>query len=195
MATDGGDEKRFVSRGGIKLEAALDEFGLVVKDFVCADFGCNVGGFTDCLLQRGAKKVYAIDTGYGPLAWKLRCDDRVVVLERANAMHVEAMEAGIDLVVIDMGWTKQAYSIPAALRWEPRHVITLIKPHYEATGEVKRGGILEENEAEKVAMRVLGEMESLGVEVVNSIRSPIRGGKSKNKAGNYEYLALVKMIL
>jgi len=124
----------FVSRAGLKLHHALQKFNLNVTGWVCADFGCNIGGFTDCLLQRGAAKVYAIDTGYGTLAYRLRIDPRVVVMERKNALHaVPPLSVGegghersdrpgegrgaADLVVIDLAWTQQKHSIPAALRW------------------------------------------------------------------------------
>jgi 23S rRNA (cytidine1920-2'-O)/16S rRNA (cytidine1409-2'-O)-methyltransferase len=120
-------DHRYVSRGGLKLEAALDAFKLDVTGFVCVDLGCNVGGFTDCLLQRGASHVYAVDTGYGQLAWKLRNDDRVTVMERTNAMHVDVSEisnlesqiSGVDLATIDLAWTRQMHAIPAAMRWNP----------------------------------------------------------------------------
>src|SRR6266404_2482418 len=104
---------RFVSRAGDKLDHALSTFALDVGGFVCADFGANAGGFTDCLLQRGASRVYAIDTGYGALEWKLRRDPRVVAMERTNAMHVELPEE-VDLVVVDVAWTKQRFILPAA---------------------------------------------------------------------------------
>ncbi|HSU65234.1 MAG TPA: SAM-dependent methyltransferase, partial [Tepidisphaeraceae bacterium] len=107
--------RRFVSRAGEKLDHALNAFALDVTGWVCADFGSNTGGFTDCLLQRGATKVYAIDTGYGVLDWKLRKDPRVVVMERTNAMHV-ALPERTDLVVIDVAWTKQRNILPAAMR-------------------------------------------------------------------------------
>lgn len=180
----------FVSRGGLKLAAALDAFELDVAGFVCADLGCNVGGFTDCLLQRGAAKVYAVDTGYGALAWKLRTDQRVVVMERTNALHVEPPVAGVDLVTIDLAWTKQAHAIGAALRWRPRWIITLIKPHYEA-GE---RGILSDERAAQITQAVLARMTDLGVTVTSHCPSPIRGGAGKAKAGNIEHLALVKPI-
>ncbi len=190
----------YVSRGGLKLEAALDAFGLDVTGFICADLGCNVGGFTDCLLQRGAKQVFAIDTGYGELAWKLRQDDRVIVAERTNAMHIDVQSAienrqsKIDLVVIDLGWTTQRHAIPAALRWQPAHIITLIKPHYEANDRQKRGkrGIMPEDEAETIVQHVIDAFPTHGVEVINHIRSPIRGGAGKGKRGNVEYLALLR---
>ena len=120
------NEKQFVSRAGLKLEHALNEFEFDVTGLVCADFGCNIGGFTDCLLQRGAKLVYAIDTGYGTLAWKLRSNDHVITMERTNALHAvppaspdsaETHFQGVDLVTIDLAWTQQRHSIPAALKW------------------------------------------------------------------------------
>ncbi len=186
-------EHNFVSRGGLKLAAALDAFRLDVTGMTCADLGCNVGGFTDCLLQRGAAKVYAVDTGYGQLAWKLRNDERVVVMERTNAMHAEP-QAAVDLVVLDMGWTKQRHAIPAALRWSPGHIVTLIKPHYEASGQTKGKGKLDEAEAQRVCDRVLRAMPGLGVEVLGHIRSPIVGGAGKGKRGNVEYLAHLRAV-
>src|SRR3977135_3262569 len=98
----------FVSRAGLKLEHALMTFGLDVAGCVCADFGSNTGGFVDCLLQRGAAKVYAIDTGYGALEWKLRKDSRVIVMERTNAMHAELPEK-VTRISIDVAWTKQKH--------------------------------------------------------------------------------------
>ena len=106
----------FVSRAGLKLEHALQEFNFDVTDMSCADLGCNVGGFTDCLLQRGASNVFAVDTGYGTLAWKLRSDERVTTLERSNALHLEPPEL-VDLVVIDLGWTPQKLALPAGMKW------------------------------------------------------------------------------
>src|SRR5678809_598758 len=98
----------FVSRAGLKLEHALHHFGIDAQGFTCADLGSNTGGFVDCLLQRGAAKVYAVDTGYGVLEWKLRKDPRVVVMERTNAMHVVLPEP-VEVVTIDVAWTKQRH--------------------------------------------------------------------------------------
>lgn len=188
----------FVGRGGLKLRHALDEFGVDVSGLVCADFGCNVGGFTDCLLKGGASKVFALDTGYGTLAWALRNDPRVVVMERTNALHADAPAGGVDLVVIDMAWTPQRLCIAAALRWlRPEgRIITLIKPHYEAShGPEKdrvRDGVLEEADAAAVLERVIAEMPGLGVTVNGVTRSPVVGGAGKKNArGNVEYLALL----
>src|SRR5690606_10479643 len=166
------------------------------------DFGCNVGGFTDCLLQAGAAKVYAIDTGYGELAWTLRNDPRVIVMERTNALRAEppAPEDRVDLVVIDMGWTPQAKAIPAALRWlkpgpgATGRIITLIKPHYEL-GPDEKGlldrGVLPDDVAERIARRTAEAMPDLGARLLGLTQSPIRGGKGKGRAGNLEWLALI----
>jgi 23S rRNA (cytidine1920-2'-O)/16S rRNA (cytidine1409-2'-O)-methyltransferase len=189
----------FVSRAGVKLEHALREFGVDVTGFVCADFGANVGGFTDCLLQRGAARVYALETGYGVLAWKLRNDSRVVVMERTNALHAERpaeVGDGVDLAVIDMAWTPQRLAVPSALRWLKREgaILTLIKPHYEAGAEQRGGrplrqGILTAEEARAVLERVLAELPSHGVSVERWTTSPLTGAKS---GLNVEYLALLR---
>jgi 23S rRNA (cytidine1920-2'-O)/16S rRNA (cytidine1409-2'-O)-methyltransferase len=190
-------EGPYVGRGGLKLRHALDEFGIHPSGWVCADLGCNVGGFTDCLLHAGAAKVYAVDTGYGALAWKLRQDARVVVMERTNALHVTPPEL-VELVVMDLGWTPQRHAIPAALKWlkEGGRIVTLIKPHYEASRDQKallRGGVLEEVEAERVVERVLAEIQGMGLEVRGVTRSPVIGGAGKGKRGNVEWLAVVGM--
>jgi 23S rRNA (cytidine1920-2'-O)/16S rRNA (cytidine1409-2'-O)-methyltransferase len=103
----------------LKLQAALDTFSLPVEQRICADLGCNVGGFTDCLLKRGAQRVYAVDTAYGQLAWTLRNDPRVTVLERTNALHFDPATLdpppACDLVTIDLGWTRQSLAVPASL--------------------------------------------------------------------------------
>lgn len=174
----------YVSRAAEKLIAALDRFGVDPAGLICADLGCNVGGFTEVLLRRGAAKVYAVDTGYGALAWKLRQDERVVVMERTNALHVDPPEAA-SLVVIDLGWTKQDRAIPAALRWNPRQIITLIKPHYEANNPR-----LGENESQIIVQRTLDAMGERGARVVDWMLSPIAGAKG----GNIEYLALVEPL-
>src|ERR1700676_2934171 len=121
----------FVSRAGLKLDHALTAFALDVRALTCADLGSNTGGFVDCLLQRGAARVYAIDTGYGALDWKLRKDPRVIVMERTNAMHAELPEEE-DLITLDASWTRQRHILPAARRMaaDDAIVVTLIKPHY-----------------------------------------------------------------
>ena len=198
MAADA--PQKFVSRAGAKLEHALEEFKFDVTGLRCADFGCNVGGFTDCLLQRGAKHVTAIDTGYGALAWKLRQDPRVETRERTNALHAEAPAGGVDLVVLDLAWTPQRLAIPAALKWlaPGGRIITLIKPHYELRDEEKAWldrGFLPHERVPGVVTRVEAEMPALGAKVMGSTQSPLVGGKTSKKAGvpgNIEWLTLLE---
>lgn len=176
----------FVSRAGLKLDHALTEFQLDVAGFTCADLGCNAGGFVDCLLRRGAARVYAIDTGYGALDWRLRKDPRVVVMERTNAMHAELPEQ-VNLVTIDVAWTRQRHILPAARRMvRPADgaVVTLIKPHYEADKAQLRKGILPADEVDAVIERVVTDIRSAGFDVLKMTRSPILGAK-----GNAEVLA------
>lgn len=180
----------FVSRGGRKLAAAIEAFGLDVTGTVCADFGCNVGGFTDCLLQRGASKVYAVDTGYGELAWKLRKDPRVVVMERTNALHCSA--AGpVHLVTIDLAWTPQHLSIPAAMRWlgPEGRIISLLKPHYEL--EKIRGrkptSPLSEAQGKDVCLAVCRQLRDEGC-----IPRAISKCTLTGKGGNREFFLLLR---
>ena len=181
-------EHPYVSRGGVKLAAALDAFGLDPAGLAAADLGCSVGGFTDCLLQRGAAECtrWTRRTGNWLAA---RQDDRVVVMERTNALHVQP-PAAVDLVVMDLGWTRQERAVPAALRWLrddgggggggdwAGRIVTLIKPHYEADSR----HVLDEAEAEAVTARVLGALPGLGVRVLGSVRSPIRGGRGETSS-------------
>jgi 23S rRNA (cytidine1920-2'-O)/16S rRNA (cytidine1409-2'-O)-methyltransferase len=180
--------RRFVSRAGEKLDHALNAFALDVIGFICADFGCNAGGFTDVLLHRGAARVYAIDTGYGALEWKLRKDPRVVVMERTNAMHI-ALPQPVDLVVIDVAWTRQRNILPAAGRalGPSGVVVTLIKPHYEAEAERLIRGVLPEEAVDEIVRAVTRDIEACGLEVVQTVHSPILGAK-----GNVEVLALLR---
>lgn len=174
----------FVSRGGEKLQSAIRHFKIEVKDKICADFGCSTGGFTDSLLQNGAKKVYSVDTAYGELAWKLRNDLRVVVMERTNAMHVSLPES-VDLIAIDTGWTKQAKVIPNALKNLKKDgvIVSLIKPHYEA-GKNK----MKDDEIKVVMDVVKREIGEAGGETLGLVESPILGGRAENK----EFLMLIK---
>ena len=180
----------FVSRAGLKLEHALAHFGLDVAGLVCADFGCNVGGFTDCLLRRGAVKVYAIDTGYGALDYRLRTDHRVVPMERTNAMHV-ALPERVDLVTIDVAWTRQAKILPSAHRVlrAGGEVVSLIKPHYESAPTSPRAGVLPEAEVGPVVTAVLKQARAAGFEPVGTVGSPIKGSK-----GNVEILCRLKRL-
>jgi len=183
----------YASRAGLKLKAALDAFQLDVTGLTCADLGCSTGGFTDCLLQHGAGHVFAVDTAYGELAWKLRQDPRVTVLERSNALHTKPL-AACGLATIDLGWTPQRLAIPAAGLWlsdDPAaRIITLVKPHYEATADAFAGGKkgkLDDTRALEVADGVLQDLDNEGFTTLNRIESPIRGGKG----GNLEVLALL----
>ncbi len=180
----------FVSRAGEKLAFALKEFSLDVHDLTCADFGCSTGGFTDCLLQNGAAKVYAVDTAYGELAWKLRQDKHVVVMERTNAMHVMLPEK-MDLITNDTSWTKQKFILPnikVNLK-EQGKIITLIKPHYEVDQSQLTYGVLPKEKASVVAQQTLAYIqEELGLKVINWCTSPILG-----KGGNTEFLALLRI--
>jgi 23S rRNA (cytidine1920-2'-O)/16S rRNA (cytidine1409-2'-O)-methyltransferase len=192
MADKGG----FVGRGGIKLSHGLEVFGIDPAGMVCADLGCSTGGFADCLLKRGAVRVHAVDTGYGVLDYSLRRDERVVVHERVNALHLEPAEK-VDLVVIDLGWTVQARAIPAGLKWlkEGGRIVTLIKPMYEIGEEERAGhlrdGVLDDAFGEVVARRVYEGLGAAGAEGRGLVESPIRGGGSRGRGGNREWLALV----
>src|SRR5829696_8490004 len=151
----------FVSRAGRKLDHALTHFDLDVTGKTCADLGSNTGGFVDVLLGRGATKVYAIDTGYGALDWKLRKDPRVVVMERTNAMHVELPEK-VDVVTIDVAWTKQRHILPAARRLiaDGGFCVSLIKPHYEADATLLKKGILPEDMVQTVVDAVTADVRA-----------------------------------
>jgi 23S rRNA (cytidine1920-2'-O)/16S rRNA (cytidine1409-2'-O)-methyltransferase len=177
----------FVSRGGLKLDHALATFQFDVIRMTCADLGCSTGGFTDCLLQRGAAKVFAVDTGYGVLDWKLRNDPRVVVLERTNALHV-ALPERVDLVVIDAAWTRQKHILPAAAKLlrAGGSMISLVKPHYEASAKILRKGILPDEHLVGVLDNLRREIEST-FDIVIETHSPIKGAK-----GNTELLWLVR---
>ena len=189
----------YVSRGGDKLAATLEYFKLDVTGCVCADLGSHVGGFVDCLLRRGVARVYAVDTCYGTLAWKLRRDPRVVVVERTNAMHVSLPEP-VDTVTIDLGWTPQARILPnvtklivgprglkpAARPYTSARVVTLIKPHYEAPEDLLVNGVLPDTAVNQVVEGVLQQVTAMGWTVCGTFPSPIRG-----HAGNQEVFALL----
>ncbi len=187
MEPAGNDGPQFVSRGGLKLAHALDHFGLNCPDLVCADLGSHVGGFVECLLQRGAARVYSVDTSYGTFAWKLRQDARVVVLERTNAMHVELPEP-VDLVTIDVSWTRQAKILPHArtLLKPTGKIVTLIKPQYEASEEQREGGVVIAEQREAIVSDVRARIREYGLEVAGLVDSPIPG-----HGGNHEVLALL----
>jgi 23S rRNA (cytidine1920-2'-O)/16S rRNA (cytidine1409-2'-O)-methyltransferase len=163
----------YVGRGGLKLKHAVDELGLRLQGMVAADFGCSVGGFTDCLLREGVVRVYAVDTGYGMLAWKLRQDPRVVVMERTNAMHVQLPEP-VDIVTCDVAWTRQRHVLPNALKQlrQGGTVLSLFKPQYEAPARMLRRGRIVEGSFDAVLADALAELARMGIEVREAVRLP-----------------------
>jgi 23S rRNA (cytidine1920-2'-O)/16S rRNA (cytidine1409-2'-O)-methyltransferase len=178
----------FVSRGGCKLDHALTVFALDVVGLVCADLGSNTGGFVDCLLQRGAARVYAIERGYGVLAWNLRRDARVVVHERTNAMHVRLPEP-VAFISIDVSWTRQRHILPAvrALLAPGGNVVSLIKPHYEAPPTLLRRGVLPPQAVEQVLQSVHADIAAAGFAVAAQTPSPLTGA-----GGNREWLVWLR---
>ena len=184
-----GEMLPFVSRGGLKLEKALDFFAIDVTDFVAIDCGASTGGFTDCLLQRGARKVFAVDVGYGQLAWKLRQDNRVVSLEKSNIRYLEpeTLDEVPDIAVIDVSFISLDKVLPNVRRLikDGGRIVALIKPQFEVgRGEVGKGGVVrEEQKHREVIASVQSLAESLGLEVMGITESPIMGPK-----GNREFL-------
>lgn len=182
---------RYVSRGGEKLAAALDAFGLEdLAGTVCADVGASTGGFTDCLLQHGATRVYAIDVGYGQLDWRLRQDPRVVSMERTNARYLESLPEPVPLVTIDASFISLRLLLPVILGWFPAEggeVIALIKPQFEAgrkEAERGKGVIRDPGVHARVLQEILEFGASLHFQPLGLIASPILGPK-----GNREFLA------
>jgi 23S rRNA (cytidine1920-2'-O)/16S rRNA (cytidine1409-2'-O)-methyltransferase len=178
----------YVSRGGFKLEKALRAFGLSPQGLVAADVGASTGGFTDCLLQQGAARVYALDVGYGQLDWSLRQDARVVVMERTNARYVETLPEPVALVTIDVSFISLRLVLPQVQRWlaEGGQVVALIKPQFEAgAGQVGKGGVVREERVHRQVLRdVLGWAIAHGWALRGLTRSPLKGPK-----GNIEFLA------
>ena len=184
---------KYVSRGGLKLESAIKEFGLNVRSKVCLDVGASRGGFTDCLLQNGAEKVYALDVGYGQLDWKLRNDPRVVNIEKTNIRYFEGegIKSSIDLATIDVSFISLEKVLPRVkeLVRKKGEIVSLIKPQFEAGREkVQRGGVVKDA---KIHREVINKIKllarSLGLEVKGLIPSPIKG-----PAGNIEYFIYLK---
>lgn len=178
---------RYVSRGGEKLEGALTTFAIDVKDFVCVDVGSSTGGFTDCLLQHGAKKVYAIDVGKGILHWKLRTDSRVVVMEETNARFVESIPEKVDFVTVDASFISLKTLLPVIKKWEVESgIVALIKPQFEAgRRDVSKGdGVIRNPEIHKqVLMDVLSFAKNEGFGLKGLVKSSLLGPK-----GNVEFL-------
>jgi 23S rRNA (cytidine1920-2'-O)/16S rRNA (cytidine1409-2'-O)-methyltransferase len=172
----------YVSRAGDKLEHALKTFKIDPTDATCADFGASTGGFVDCWLQSGALKVYAVETGYGVLEWKLREDERVIVKERSNAMHIELPEQ-VDFLSIDTSWTRLDKVIPNALKnlKDNGTIIALLKPHYEAEARQLRKGKLAEEFIPEILDKVKAYLPDLGASVLDVTESPVVGKKGGNK--------------
>lgn len=187
------EKQPYVSRGGKKLEAGLDFFGIQPEGLICADIGCSTGGFTDCLLQRGAKKVYSVDVGYGVLDWKLRNDERVIVLERVNARFLtrEHIPESIDLAVIDASFISLdlLLSSVCSLFDDEVTIVALVKPQFELPPKlVARGGVVRESALhEKALDDVKGFASDAGLSCIGVVKSPIQGAK-----GNQEFLMLLR---
>jgi len=178
----------YVSRGGRKLEEALRAFNICPRGWIAADVGASTGGFTDCLLQHGVARIYAIDVGYGQLAWKLRQNPCVVVMERTNARYVQSLAELVDLVTIDVSFISLRLILPQVRRWlSPKgQVIALVKPQFEAERwQVGRGGVVRDGRAHRAALRGVLEWAIANDWLLfGLIRSPIKGSK-----GNVEFLA------
>jgi len=194
LAVDQGP--RFVSRGGEKLEAALAAFGLTdLSGLVCADVGASTGGFTDCLLQHGAARVFAVDVGYGELHWKLRNDPRVSVMERTNARNVAGFPEPLDLVTVDASFISLRILLPVVRSWFGQgkgRVVALIKPQFEAgRADAARGeGVIRDPQIHRqVLQQVLEAARKAGFSVQGLIRSPLLGPK-----GNVEFLVSLDLV-
>lgn len=187
-----GKECPYVSRGGLKLEKAINEWGVSCTDAVCIDMGASTGGFTDCMLQHGARKVYAIDVGYGQLDYKLRIDPRVVNMEKTNIRYLdtELIEEPVDLISIDVSFISVRHMFPVAARVLTKggKILCLVKPQFEAGREqVGKGGIVRDPKVhEEVINNVIAYGEENGLYPLELTFSPIRGTK-----GNIEYLLLL----
>ena len=179
----------YVSRGGLKLEKALRDFGVKPVDYVCSDSGASTGGFTDCLLQQGARKVFAIDVGYGQLDWKIRSDERVVVMERTNIRYVTPEDLGepLDLSVIDVSFIGLEIVLPTikTLLKPTGQVLCLIKPQFEAGKEnVGKKGVVREPKIHKMVLdNFVTLVDSLGFHILGLTFSPVKGPE-----GNIEFL-------
>lgn len=183
----------YVSRGGLKLEEALRRFAIDVTDKVCLDIGASTGGFTDCLLQHGAARVYAVDVGYGQLAWKLRNDFRVIVIERTNVREMprERIPEPMDVATVDVSFISLKIVVPRILDWLAPDgcIVVLIKPQFEVgKGLVGKGGVVRD---EALHRRVIDELSvffrSIGLRTTEALPSPILGPK-----GNREFLMVLR---
>lgn len=185
----------YVSRGGLKLEKALHDFGVDPTGYVCSDSGASTGGFTDCLLQKGAKKVFAIDVGYGQLAWSLRTDERVVCMERTNIRYVKPEDLGepLDLSVVDVSFISLKIVLPAikALLKPTGQILCLIKPQFEAEKDKvgKKGVVRDPAVHAEVLENFLALASALELTVRNLTYSPVKGPE-----GNIEFLGHLSML-
>lgn len=177
----------YVSRGGLKLQHALDTFEIDVRGLVCADIGASTGGFTDCLLQRGAARIYAVDVGTGQLAWSLRHDPRVVVLEGVNVRYLRELPEPVDLATIDVSFISLRLVLPAAVRLlkPSAQIVALVKPQFEAgPRSVGKGGVVRDTDVHRRVLRQVVQWASrLALHPCGVDSSPIRG-----QAGNVEFL-------
>lgn len=184
-----GQEIPYVSRGGLKLEKAMKEFGISLKNKTCMDIGASTGGFTDCMLQNGAKKVFSIDVGYGQFAWKLRTDPRVVCMERTNIRYVTPDDIGelTDFASIDVSFISLKKIMPATINLlsDKGEVVALIKPQFEAGKEKvgKKGVVRDINVHNEVVKSIVDYLLSQGLNILSLSYSPIKGPE-----GNIEYL-------
>ncbi len=184
-----GKDIPYVSRGGVKLEAALRDFNIDVTGLTCLDVGASTGGFTDCLLKHGAKHVTAVDVGYGQFDWTLRSDPRVKVIERTNIRHLHegALPSPVDLVCIDVSFISLKIVVPVVLKFmkQPGHMICLVKPQFEVgKGMVGKGGVVRDPALHKAVIEDLTEaFQGLNLRVLGVTPSPILGPK-----GNQEFL-------
>jgi 23S rRNA (cytidine1920-2'-O)/16S rRNA (cytidine1409-2'-O)-methyltransferase len=178
---------RYVSRGGEKLEHALEHFPVSVEGRICADVGASTGGFTDCLLQHGAERVYAIDAGRGQLHWKLRNHPRVVIMERTNARYLESLPEPVSLVTMDVSFISLRLIFPTVTAWLADHgqVVALVKPQFEAApGDVGKGGVVRDWAVRRSVLgNVLASARQNGLMPRGLLESPLRGPK-----GNIEFL-------
>jgi 23S rRNA (cytidine1920-2'-O)/16S rRNA (cytidine1409-2'-O)-methyltransferase len=185
--------ERFVSRGGYKLETALEHFGLDVRGWTILDVGASTGGFTDCLLQRGAARVYAVDVGYGQLHWRLRTDPRVVVVERVNMRYAagDLLPEPVDLATIDCSFISLRRIIaPSVFFLRPGgYILALVKPQFEVSRDKARKGVVRSLESQQEAVEGVSRFagRELGLESLGSVPSQIKGPK-----GNQEYLLLLR---
>lgn len=184
---------KYVSRGGLKLEKAVDVFGVDIKDCVCMDIGASTGGFTDCMLLNGASKVFAVDVGYGQLAWKLRQDERVICMEKTNIRYVTPEDIGepLDFASVDVSFISLTKVLPVArtLLKPAGRMVCLIKPQFEAGREKvgKKGVVRDAHVHEEVIHRIVDHVLSIGFDVLGLDFSPVKGPE-----GNIEYLIYIR---